>query len=122
MRQELEALRLLQEKGALEAERKIRDLAARLRDREGEIKRLSEQSADVTVIYRQLQEAREKLMHREKELMDERQRAEVERQQHAAAQQALITRLSSLEMGMPGARQSNEASKVRLAPWMSLKK
>ena len=69
-----------------------------------------------------LDETREKLMHREKELMDERQRAEVERQQHAAAQQALITRLSSLEMGMPGTRQSHEASKVRLAPWMSLKK
>ncbi len=123
MRQELEALRLLQEKSALEAERKIRDLAAKLRDREGELKRLSEQTADVTVIYRQLQDAREKLMHREKELMDERQRSEVERQQHAAAQQALITRLSSLELSLPGgSHQSQEARKVRLAPWMALKK
>ena len=41
----------------------------------------------------------------------------------AAAQQALLTRLSSLEMGMPGAtNQSREARSVRLAPWMGLKK
>ena len=123
MRQELEALRLLQEKSALEADRKIRDLAAKLRDSDGEVKRLRQQSADVTVIYRQLQEAREKLMRREKELMEERQRAEAERQRHAADEQTLLARLSSLEMGMPGAtHQSREARTVRLAPWMGLKK
>jgi hypothetical protein len=123
MRQELEALRLLQEKSALEADRKIRDLAAKLRDSDGEVKRLRQQSADVTVIYRQLQEAREKLMRREKELLEERQRAEAERQRHAADEQTLLARLSSLEMGMPGAtHQSREARNVRLAPWMGLKK
>lgn len=123
MRQELEALRLLQEKSALEAERKIRDLAAKLRERDSEVKRLTEQTADVTVIYRQMQDAREKLRLREKELVDERQRAETERQQHAAAQQALVARLSSLELSVPGgSNQSKEARKVRLAPWMALKK
>ncbi len=123
MRQELDALRILQERSALESERKVRDLSAKLRDSMSEVKRLREQAADVTVIYRQLQEAREKLKMREKELMEERQRSESERQQHAAAQQALLTRLSSLEMGMPGAtNQSREARTVRLAPWMGLKK
>ncbi len=122
MRQELDALRILQERSALESERKVRDLSAKLRDSMGEAKRLREQTADVTVIYRQLQEAREKLKMREKELMEERQRSEAERQQHAAAQQALLARLSSLEMGMPGAtNQSREARTVRLAPWMGLK-
>ena len=95
----------------------------KLRDSDGEVKRLRQQSADVTVIYRQLQEAREKLMRREKELMEERQRAEAERQRHAADEQTLLARLSSLEMGMPGAtHQSREARTVRLAPWMGLKK
>ena len=123
MRQELEALRMLQEKSALEAERKIRDLAARLRDREGEVMRLTEQSADLTAVYHQLQETREKLELREKELVDERQRAEEERRQHAAAQQALVARLSALELSQPGgSHQSQEARKVRLAPWMALKK
>ncbi len=123
MRQELDALRILQERSAQESERKIRDLSAKLRDSMGEAQRLRAQTADVTVIYRQLQEAREKLLTREKELMEERQRSESERQQNAAAQQALLARVSSLEMGMPGAtNQSREARTVRLAPWMGLKK
>ena len=69
------------------------------------------------------QEAREKLMRREKELLEERQRAEAERQRFAADEQTLLARLSSLEMGMPGAtHQSREARTVHLAPWMGLKK
>ena len=123
MRQELDALRVLQERSAQEAERKVRDLAAKLRERDAEVKRLREQAADATVIYRQLLDVREKLMTREKELMEERQKSEAERQQHAAAQQTLLARLSSLEMGMPGTtNQSREARNVRLAPWMGLKK
>ena len=123
MRQELEALRLLQEKAATESDCQVRDLAAKLRARDAEVKRLQQQAADMTILYRQLQEARERLKVREKELMEERQKAEVERQQHAAAQQALMARLSALEMGLPGAtNQSREARSVRLAPWMGLKK
>ena len=123
MRQELEALRLLQEKATAESDRKIRDLAAKLRERDAEVKRLQQQAADTTILYRQLQEMRERLQRREKELMEERQKTEVERQQHAAAQQALMARLSALEMGLPGATlQSREARSVRLAPWMGLKK
>ena len=123
MRQELEALHILQEKAAAESDRKVRDLATKLRERDAEVNRLRQQMADTTILYRQLQELRERLKVREKELMEERQKAEVERQQHAAAQQALMTRLSALEMGLPGAtNQSREARSVRLAPWMGLKK
>ena len=123
MRQELEALRILQEKAALESDRKIRDLSAKLRERDAEANRLRKQAADTTIVFRQLQEMRERLQRREKELMEERQKTEAERQQHAAAQQALLARLSDLEMGLPGAtNQSREARSVRLAPWMGLKK
>ena len=122
MRQELEALRILQEKAALESDRKVRDLATKLRERDAEVNRLRQQSADTTVLYRQLQEARERLMRREKELMEERQKAEAERQRYAADQQTLLARLSALEMGLPGAtHQSREARNVKLAPWMGLK-
>ena len=122
LRQELDALRILQERAALENEQKIRDLSARLRERDTEVNRLRQQAGDLTAVYRQLQEVREKLQRREKELMEERQKAETERQQHAVAQQALLTRLSSLEMGLPGGtNQSREARSVRLAPWMGLK-
>ena len=113
---------MLQERSALEAERKIRDLSTKLRESEGEANRLRAQVADTTVVYRQLQDARQKLMARERELTEERQRSEAERQHNQAAQQALLTRLSALEMGMPGAtHQSREARNVRLAPWMGLK-
>ena len=123
MRQELEALRILQEKAALESDRKIRDLSAKLRERDAEANRLRKQAADTTIVFRQLQEMRERLQRREKELMEERQKTEAERQQHAAAQQALLARLADLEMGLPGAtNQSREARSVRLAPWMGLKK
>ena len=123
MRQELEALRILQEKAALESERKVRDLSAKLRERDAELNRMRQQAADMTGLYRQLQEARERLMRREKELMEERQKSEAERQRHAADQQTLLARLSALEMGLPGAtNQSREARSVRLAPWMGLKK
>jgi len=123
MRQELEALHILQEKAAAENDRKVRDLSTKLRERDAEVNRLRQQAADMTILYRQLQEVRERLKVREKELMEERQKAEVERQQHAAAQQALMARLSALEMGLPGAtNQSREARSVRLAPWMGLKK
>ena len=123
MRQELEALRLLQEKAALESDRKVRDLSAKLRERDAELNRMRQQAADMTGLYRQLQEVRERLMRREKELMEERQKSEAERQRHAADQQTLLARLSALEMGLPGAtNQSREARSVRLAPWMGLKK
>ena len=123
LRQELDALRILQEKAARDSEQKICDLSAKLRERDTEVNRLRRQTGDLTVVYRQLQETRERLQRREKELMDERQKAEEERQQHAAAQQSLLSRLSALEMGLPGAtHQSREARSVRLAPWMGLKK
>ena len=122
LRQELDALRILQEKTMLDSEQKIRDLSARLRERDTEVKRLQQQAGDLTAVYRQLQDTREKLQRREKELVDERQKAEEERQHHAAAQQALLSRLSTLEAGLPGGtHQSREARSVRLAPWMGLK-
>lgn len=122
LRQELDALRVLQERSALESEQRIRELSTRVRERESELVRLRQQVSDITVIYRQLQETREKLKIRERELVEERQKSEAERQQAAAAQQALMTRLSALEMGLPGAtHQSREARSVRLAPWMGLK-
>lgn len=122
LRQELDALRVLQEKTTHDNEQKVRDLSAKLRERDAEVKRLQQQTGDLTTIYRQLQETREKLQQREKELMEERQKAEEANQQHAAAQQALLARLSTLEMGLPGGtHQSREARSVRLAPWMGLK-
>ncbi len=123
LRQELDALRILQERSAKEMEQQIRDLSDKLRDKDAEVRRLTQQTGDITVLYRQLQETRERLQLRERELVEERQKAEVLRQQQEAMQQALLARISSLELGAPGAtHQSREARSVKLAPWMGLKK
>ena len=123
LRREYDALKILQERAALEAEGRIRDLTQRCRAASAEADRLRAQLSDTASLVRQLQEARERLSCREKELMDERQKAEAERQRHAAAEQALLARISALESGMPGAtRQSREAHATRFPPWMGLKK
>ncbi len=123
LRREYDALKILQERAALEAEERIRDLTQRCRAASAEADRLRAQLADTASLVRQLQEVRERLSYREKELVEERQKAELERQRHAAAEQTLLARISALESGMPGAtRQSREAHATRFPPWMGLKK
>lgn len=123
LRRELDALRLLGEKTAFEAETRIKDLTQRLREKSAEVERLRRQMEDVMALNRQIQDLRLKLQQREKELMEERQRAEAARLQHMAAQQTLLARLSALESSLPGhTNQSREAHAVKLAPWMGLKK
>ena len=123
LRREYDALKILHERAALESEQRIRDLEQRLRAASSESDRLRSQLADTTSLVSRLQSVREKLALREKELMDERHKAEEERQRHATAEQALLARLSALESGMPGAtRQSREAHATRFPPWMGLKR
>ena len=123
LRREYDALKILQERAALDAEARIRDLTQRCRAASAEADRLRAQLADTASLVRQLQETRERLSLREKELIEERHKGEEERQRHAVAEQALLARLSALESGMPGAtRQSREAHATRFPPWMGLKK
>ena len=120
---ELDAQRILSEKAAREADVRLRDLAAQLRERTTEVERLRQQVKDGAVLMRQIQDLRERLQQREKELLEERQRAEAARQQQIASQQTLLARLSALESGLPGGTdQSREAHGVKLARWMGLKK
>ena len=87
------------------------------------MERLRQQVKDGAVLMRQIQDLRERLQQREKELLEERQRAEAARQQQIASQQTLLARLSALESGLPGGTdQSREAHGVKLARWMGLKK
>jgi len=123
LRREYDALKILQERAAIEAEQQIRDLTQRCRVASSEADRLRAQLADTASLVRQLQEVRERLSFREKELMEERAKSEQERQRHAAAEQAFLARLTALESGVPGAtRQSREAHATRFPPWMGLKK
>lgn len=122
LRRELDALRVLNEKTARETEVRLQDLMQKLREKTAEAERLRKQVEDVAALNQQIQNLRLRLQQREKELMDERQNAENARQQHLAAQQALLSRLSALESSLPGHTvQSREARAVKLAPWMGLK-
>ena len=121
LRQDYNALKLLQERITQEAKNKIDTLTDRLNKSETEVRRMRQQMIDSATLSKQLIETRETLQRREKEIMAERQRFEEERQRYAMERQTLMARLSALETGLPGGtNQSREARGVKLAPWMGL--
>ena len=126
LRNELDALRRLDEKKSLAAEAKITELESKLRFKESEERRLSEKQKDLAQLRGEVVELREKLQLREKELVAERQRSESMRQQQAVNQQTLMARLATLESSSIGTReslstnQSREAKMVKLPKWMRL--
>ena len=125
LRQELDALRLVAEKSAYESGQRIKDLTRALNEKTTEASRLAAQVADVKRLQDQIQELRERLQLREKELMVERQASEELRRAAESAQQSLLKRLSELESGLPGhTDQSREAraQASRFPSWMQLKK
>ena len=125
LRQELDALRLVAEKSAYESGQRIKDLTRALNEKTTEASRLAVQVADVKRLQDQIQELRERLQLREKELMEERQASEELRRVAEAAQQSLLKRLSELESSLPGhTDQSREAraQASRFPSWMQLKK
>ena len=125
LRQELDALRLVAEKSAFESGQRIKDLTRALNEKTTEASRLAVQVADVKRLQDQIQELRERLQLREKELMEERQASEELRRTAESAQQSLLKRLSELESGLPGhTDQSREAraQASRFPSWMQLKK
>ena len=125
LRQELDALRLVAEKNAYENGQRIKELTHALNEKTTEASRLAVQVADVKRLQDQIQDLREKLQFREKELMAERQASEELRRTAESAQQSLLKRLSELESGLPGhTDQSREAraQASRFPSWMQLKK
>ena len=125
LRQELDALRLVAEKNAYESGQRIKDLTHALNEKTTEASRLAAQVADVKRLQDQIQELRERLQLREKELMEERQASEEFRRAAESAQQSLLKRLSELEGSLPGhTDQSREAraQASRFPSWMQLKK
>ena len=125
LRQELDALRLVTERTAHETGQRIKDLTHALNEKRTEADRLAAQVGDAKRLQDQIRELREKLQLREKELLAERQTNEELRRTSAAAQQALLARLSELENALPGhTHQSREARAQgsRFPAWMSLKK
>ena len=128
LRRELEELRRAHEQEMRESSGKIRAMGEQLRRMEDERKRTTEGLKDVTQLQAEVQNLRELLQTREKDLLDERQRNEELVRQQAAKQQTLLARLASLESPSIGTsksmstNQSREAKQVRLPGWMSFKR
>ncbi|MCQ2389243.1 MAG: hypothetical protein MJ138_05975, partial [Kiritimatiellae bacterium] len=123
LQQELDALRLIQEKTARETSQRIRDLSQQLSLKTAEAERLNQQVSDAKVLQMQIQELREKLANRERQLLEQQREAADCRERDAAAQQVLLARLSALESSMPHTMPSREAQNAaRFPPWMGLKK
>ena len=124
LRKELEELRRTETKKAVEAAAKITELTEKLRLMEVDSSRKEESMKDITQLHAEVQDLREKLHLREKELLAERQHAESVRQREAMNQQTLLARLSQLEspsIGTPqslATNQSREAKMVKLPKWM----
>lgn len=124
LRKELEELRRTETKKAVEAAAKITELTEKLRLMEVDSSRKEESMKDITQLHAEVQDLREKLHLREKELLAERQHAESVRQRDAMNQQTLLARLSQLEspsIGTPqslATNQSREAKMVKLPKWM----
>ena len=128
LRRELEELRRTHERAALDSAEQIRALTEKLRRTQDEGKRAAEGMKDVTQLQAEVQNLRELLQSREKDLVAERQRNEELVRQQAAKQQTLLARLASLESPSIGTtqslstNQSREAKMVRLPGWMSFKR
>lgn len=127
LRKELEECRRLNERKILDYESKIRELSDKLSLQKAAEARLAAGAKDVTQLRREVQDLRERLQFREKELLAERQKSEELRQNQATIQQTLMTRLASLESPSIGTaqsistNQSREARMVKLPGWMRLK-
>lgn len=124
LRKELDELRHLHDRERLDYETKIRELTEQLSRGRADASRASESMRDATQLQIELQEVKERLQLREKELLDERQRNEELRRQQATKQQALMARLAALESPSIGTtttlstNQSREAKQVKLPGWM----
>ncbi|MBQ2629569.1 MAG: hypothetical protein IJG13_07830 [Kiritimatiellae bacterium] len=128
LRKELEELRRTHERGMLDAEARVKELADRLRRREADDARAAENMKDITQLRQEVQSLSERLQIREKELLAERQCNEELRQQQATRQQTLLARLASLESPSIGTsqtlstNQSRETRQIKLPSWMRLKR
>ena len=128
LRRDLEELRRTHERAMLDSTERIRILSEKLRRMQEDGKRAAEGMKDVTQLQAEVQNLRELLQTREKDLVVERQRNEELVRQQAAKQQTLLARLASLESPSIGTtqslstNQSREAKMVRLPGWMSFKR
>jgi len=128
LRKELDDLRHLHDRSTVDYETRIRQLNEKIRIDRADFTRRIEGSKDLTQLQAEAQQLREQLQRAEQELMAERQRNESMRQQQAANQQALMTRLAALESPSIGTtstlatNQSREAKQVKLPGWMRLGK
>ena len=128
LRRDLDEARRAHERQMLAAEAQIKELSAKLRERQAEEARAAEGLKDVTQLRQEVQALRERLQVREKELVAERQLSEELRQQQAARQQALMARLATLESPSIGTSQtlstnmSRETKQVKLPSWMRLRR
>ena len=126
LRKELGETRRKHEREMLDAEARIRELTAKLRERQAEEARAAEGLKDITQLRQEVQSLRERLQSREKELVAERQLSEELRQQQATRQQMLMARLATLESPSIGTSQtlstnlSRETKQVKLPSWMRL--
>lgn len=128
LREELDALRRIDEKKMRDAEAVIANLTEKLRLKEAEALRDAEQFKDTAQLQAEVNSLREKLQQRERELVSERQSSESASRRQALDRQVLMARLASLESPSIGTsqsmstNQSREAKMVKIPRWLRINK
>lgn len=124
IRTEFDTLRFVHERDMRSSEERERELIRKLRLQEIEANRLKTLALDGERFGQQVQDLTDQLRRRESELTEERKVRESERAQFQADQQALVSRLETLEKGgrtETRASQMTDGRSGKLPSWMHLK-
>lgn len=126
LRQELDKLKQIHENMLRESERREMEAAEKLKRYETENSRLRSASANGALVSAQIQQLRDELLQREKEIVELRQNVAKAERARAVMEQTMQARINTMESAplLPNIEttQAREARHVKLASWMRFSK
>lgn len=126
LRQELDKVKQINEQMMREAERREQEANEKIKRYEVEVSRLRNSSTQGTLAAAQIQQLKEELVKREKDIVELRQNVAKAERARAVMEQTLQARMNTMESAplLPDIEttQMREAKHVKLASWMSFRK
>lgn len=126
LRQELDKVKQINEQMMREAERREQEANEKIKRYEVEVSRLRNSSTQGALASAQIQQLKEELVKREKDIVELRQTVAKAERARAVMEQTMQARISTMESAplLPNIEttQMREAKHVKLASWMSFRK
>jgi len=126
LRQELDKVKQINEQMMREAERREQEANEKIRRYEVEVSRLRNSSTQGTLAAAQIQQLKDELAKREKDIVELRQNVAKAERARAVMEQTMQARINTMESAplLPNIEttQMREAKHVKLASWMSFRK